>query len=125
MPPALSPHELPAGFYGWSALAQASALGLATFVQEDVPTISAAVLAATGKLAWQTGLLGCFLGIWAGDALLYLLARWLGRPLLELAWVRRFVPPGSVERSERFQELYGLIDNLFAIVHRIDAGDTL
>ncbi len=83
-------------------MAQASALGLATFVQEDVPTISAAVLAATGKLAWQTGLLGCFLGIWAGDALLYLLARWLGRPLLELAWVRRFVPPGSVERSERW-----------------------
>ncbi len=99
---ALSPDGLPSGFASWSPIAQATALGLATFVQEDVPTISAAVLAATGRLTWTTAFLGCFLGIWAGDALLYLIARVLGRPLLEMAWARRWAPPESVARSERW-----------------------
>src|SRR5436190_14440547 len=41
----------------------------------------AALLAAAGNLTWQAGFLGVFLGIWIGDALLYLLARGIGRPL--------------------------------------------
>ena len=98
----LSPDGLPSGFASWSPTSQATALGLATFVQEDVPTISAAVLAATGRLSWLTGFLGCFFGIWAGDALLYLIARVVGRPLLEMASARRWATPDSVARSERW-----------------------
>ncbi len=79
---------------------QAVALGLATFVQEDVPTVSAALLAAAGKLSWTAGFLGCFLGIWIGDLLLYLAARGWGRPALKLGWVQRFVSAEAVARSE-------------------------
>ena len=79
---------------------QAVALGLATFVQEDVPTVSAAALAAAGRLSWGTAVLGCFFGIWIGDALLYLAARGLGRRLLAFAWVRRRVSAAAIERSE-------------------------
>jgi membrane protein DedA with SNARE-associated domain len=89
-------------FTDWGPITQAAALGLATFVQEDVPTVTAAILAAAGRLKWTTGILGCFLGIWIGDALLYLLARGFGRPLLQLAWVRRLATPESVARSERW-----------------------
>ncbi len=79
---------------------QAVVLGLATFVQEDVPTVSAALLAAAGKLSWAAGFLGCFLGIWIGDLLLYLAARSWGRPALRLGWVQRFVSAEAVTRSE-------------------------
>ena len=76
---------LPLGFHEWMPVAQALTLGLLTFVQEDVPTVSAALLAAAGSLTWKVGFLGCFLGIWIGDALLYGLARGVGRPMMHLS----------------------------------------
>src|SRR5262245_54285187 len=99
----LPPMELlPLGFHEWPPAAQAAALGLLTFVQEDVPAVGAALLSAAGGLAWQAGFIGCFLGIWMGDALLYLIARGAGRPLLERAWAKRFFDPAAVARSERW-----------------------
>ncbi len=96
------PPGLPLGFHDWMPVAQAAALGLLTFVQEDVPTITAALLAAAGNLTWQAGFLGVFLGIWVGDALLYLLARSVGRPLLQRPWALRFLNPAAVARSEKW-----------------------
>jgi membrane protein DedA with SNARE-associated domain len=95
-------HWLPLGFHDWMPVTQAATLGLLTFVQEDVPTVSAALLAAAGSLSWQTGFLGVFLGIWMGDALLYLLARSVGRPLLQHSWAKRFFDPAAVARSEQW-----------------------
>jgi membrane protein DedA with SNARE-associated domain len=97
-----SPILLPLGFDEWMPHTQALALGLLTFVQEDVPTVSAALLAAAGNLPWQTGLLGCFFGIWIGDALLYLVARAYGRPLLDFAWAKRFFNRDAVAQSEQW-----------------------
>ncbi len=93
---------LPLGFHTWMPGAQAVVLGLLTFIQEDVPTVGAALLAAAGVLSWQTGYLGVFLGIWIGDALLYLLARGVGRPLLLRPWARRFLEPATLTQSERW-----------------------
>ncbi len=98
----LSLHWLPLGFLDWLPVTQAVTLGLLTFVQEDVPTVSAALLAAAGSLSWQVGFLGVFLGIWMGDALLYLLARGFERPLLHYAWTKRFFDPAAVMRSEQW-----------------------
>ena len=98
----VSPNWLPLGFHEWLPAAQAATLGLLTFVQEDAPTVTAALLAAAGQLPWQVGFLGVFLGIWIGDALLYLLARGVGRPLLQRAWARRFFNPTTVARSEQW-----------------------
>src|SRR6266404_6129551 len=98
----LSPIWLPLGFHDWLPVAQAATLGLLPFVQEDVPTVSAALLAAAGNLTWKAGFIGCFLGIWIGDALLYLLARGVGRPLLQRSWAKRFFNPVAVARSERW-----------------------
>lgn len=98
----MNPLPLPLGFHDWWPLAQAATLGAMTFVQEDVPTVGAALLAAAGSLSWPVGFLGVFLGIWIGDALLYLLARCVGRPLLQRPWARRFFNPAAVARSERW-----------------------
>ena len=91
---------VPPGFAEWLPFSQALSLAVSTLVQEDVPTIGAALLSATGVIGWKTGWLGCFLGIWLGDALLYLAARGVGRPLLNTAFVRRFVRAEAVQRSE-------------------------
>ncbi|MDB6019563.1 MAG: hypothetical protein JWR19_4052 [Pedosphaera sp.] len=96
------PILLPLGFHDWLPAMQALTLALLTFAQEDVPTVSAALLAAAGNLTWKAGFLGCFLGIWMGDALLYGVARGVGRPLLERAWTKRFFDPLAVARSEQW-----------------------
>lgn len=83
-----------------SAVPQAAAFALATLVQEDVPTLAAAAWVAAGRLSWTTGFLGCFLGIWGGDALLYGVARWGGRSILNRAWLRRRLNPSAVATSE-------------------------
>jgi len=96
------PDWLPLDFHGWPSAAQATFLGLLTFVQEDIPTVSGALLAAAGKLSWATAFLGVFLGIWSGDALLYLLARAVGRRLLQHSWAKRFFNAPKVARSEQW-----------------------
>src|SRR5262245_20073111 len=93
---------LPLGFHEWLPAAQATTLGLLTFVQEDVPTVSAALLAAAGTLSSITGFLAVFFGIWVGDALLYALARGAGRPLMQQRWARRFFNPTAVANAERW-----------------------
>jgi membrane protein DedA with SNARE-associated domain len=97
-----SPMLLPLGFDEWMPHTQALTLGLLTFVQEDVPTVSAALLAAAGNLTWQAGFLGCFFGIWIGDGLLYLVARSFGRHLLESVWAKRFLDSDTVAETERW-----------------------
>jgi membrane protein DedA with SNARE-associated domain len=94
--------QLPLGFHEWFPAAQAAALAVLTFVQEDAPTVSAALLSAAGGLNTATGFLGCFFGIWIGDALLYLIARGFGRPILNRPWVGKFLNPASVARSEQW-----------------------
>ena len=101
------PAWLPFGFLEWMPVRQASALGLLTFVQEDVPTVTAALLAAAGNLTWGAAFWGCYLGIWIGDALLYLIARVCGRPLLRHRFARRLFDPKSVTRSERWFDQKG------------------
>ncbi len=101
------PTWLPFGFLEWMPLRQAAALGALTFVQEDVPTVTAALLATAGNLTWGAAYWGCFLGIWLGDALLYAFARLFGRPLLKRPLTRRLFDPDSVTRSERWFDQKG------------------
>ena len=67
----------------------ATGVFLATFILEDVATIGAGLLLAAGALAWPAALGSCFLGIWLGDAGLYGLARFAGRPWFERSSLRR------------------------------------
>ncbi len=103
-----APLWLPTGWTDATPGTQALILGLLTLVQEDVPTIGAALLSAAGRLPWHLAWTGVFLGIWLGDALLYLLARGLGRPLLQHRWAKRFFNPTAVARSENWFSQHGI-----------------
>jgi membrane protein DedA with SNARE-associated domain len=84
----------------WPESAQAAAIFFGTFVLEDVAAVGAGLLLAAGTMSWPTALLACFLGIWAGDAGLYALARVAGRNWFERASKQRY--SGRVARSEKW-----------------------
>jgi membrane protein DedA with SNARE-associated domain len=108
--PAVNPLLSTTGWSDWNSwpdAARAAVLGVSTLVQEDAPLFAAAGFAGAGRLTWTAAFLGCFLGIWMGDALLYVLARSLGRPALANAWVRRWVNPAAVARSEAWFQRRG------------------
>lgn len=98
----LSQVPLPAGFDAWPPTAQAFVLAALTFVTEDAVAVGGALLAALGRLGWPTAFWGVFLGIWAGDAVLYGLARRWGRGLLIHPRAQRWVLPARLAAAERW-----------------------
>jgi len=72
---------------GTTPWAIAAAIILATFVLEDVATIAAAFLAATGMVTPAVALSALFFGIFAGDLALY----GLGAAARTRAWARRMI----------------------------------
>ena len=84
----------------WMPLWQAAGFFFATFILEDVATVGAGLLLATGAVTWPVAFFACFLGIWMGDAGLYALARFGGRNWFERSPLRRY--RGKVATSERW-----------------------
>ena len=84
----------------WGPFAKAAGFFLATFILEDVATVGAGLLLATGGISWPGAFAACFLGVWIGDASLYALARFAGRSWFERSSLRRFAP--KVARSQRW-----------------------
>jgi len=85
---------------GWMPWWQAAGFFLATFILEDVATVGAGLLLATGAVTWPVAFGACFLGIWMGDAGLYAIARFGGRPWFERSPLRRF--SAKVTNSEHW-----------------------
>src|ERR1051325_11621619 len=84
----------------WMPFAKAAGFFLATFALEDVASVGAGLLLASGGISWPAAFLACFLGIWGGDAGLYTLARYAGRGWFERSSFRRFSL--KVAESERW-----------------------
>lgn len=62
-----------------------------TFVSEDAACLAAGAASASGSIGFAAALTACFLGIFAGDVLLYAVGRVLGDKIFENRLVRRFV----------------------------------
>ncbi len=90
----------PSAVEEWIPFAKAAGFFLATFVLEDVAAVGAGLLLATGGISWSAAFVACSLGIWMGDAGLYLLARFAGRGWFERSSLRRF--SAKVAESERW-----------------------
>jgi membrane protein DedA with SNARE-associated domain len=88
----------PGAIAEWVPFWKAAGFFLATFVLEDVATISAGLMLAAGAISWPAAFAACFLGIWIGDAGLYGLARFAGRGWFERSSWKKFSP--QVARSE-------------------------
>ena len=71
-------------------------LFLATFVSEDLACISAGVLVAQGRLTYLMGVAACFLGIFVGDVLAFLVGRISARHALNSKWLSRWIAPEKV-----------------------------
>src|SRR5439155_9533456 len=83
------------------ALLASTAIILLSFISEDAATLSSALSVFGGPLSWPLGFATCFAGIWLGDLGLYLLARRLGKPILQSHWVARFADADAIERCEQ------------------------
>lgn len=81
------------------ALTVVLALAVSTFVSEDLTCVGAGVLAAHGRISFAVAVAGCMLGIYAGDLLLFLAGRLLGRAVLVRAPMKWVVKPADVEKN--------------------------
>ncbi|HEX3797661.1 MAG TPA: VTT domain-containing protein [Verrucomicrobiae bacterium] len=95
----------PTAVADWVPFAKAFGFFLATFILEDVATVGAGLLLATGEISWPAAFTACFLGIWMGDFGLYALARYGGRTWFERSSLRRFAT--KVAESEQWFEKKG------------------
>jgi membrane protein DedA with SNARE-associated domain len=84
---------------GHSPWLLALAIAVATFLSEDLACITAGILAAQGHLSLPLAIAASFFGIFAGDLLLFLGGRHLGRPLLRRAPLRWLVKEPALQDS--------------------------
>src|SRR5918996_4145318 len=91
------------------AFLASTAIILLSFVSEDAATISSSLSIFGGPLSWPLGFASCFAGIWLGDLGLYLLARCLGKPILQSDWVARFANAAAIESCQKKFNQRGLI----------------
>ena len=82
-------------------------LFLATFASEDLACISAGVLVAQGRLTYLMAVLACFLGIFAGDVLAFLVGRMAGPHTLNSKWLSRWITPDKISDARRWLEKRG------------------
>ncbi|HEV8593439.1 MAG TPA: DedA family protein, partial [Pyrinomonadaceae bacterium] len=87
------------GLAGFSTVAILALIFFGTFVSEDAACVFAGTLAANGRIALSAAITAAFLGIVAGDVLLYFAGRIFGGALLESKYVSRFIPGAAIERS--------------------------
>ena len=72
-------------------------------IPEEVPVLTAGVLAHRGAVRWWLALLVCIAGVVTGDLVLYLTGRHWGERVLDLRLVRRFL---DVERRNALEASY-------------------
>ena len=77
--------------------------GLGVPLPEEIPVLTAGVLAHEGIVRWWIALPVCFVAILAGDAALYWLGRHWGERVLGWRVVRHVLTP---EREERYKAAY-------------------
>lgn len=94
---------------GAGALRLALALAAATLVSEDLTCLAAGALVARGVLPFPLAAGACFLGIFAGDLLLFLVGRWCGPRVLARAPLAWLIEPERVREAAEWLERRGAI----------------
>jgi pimeloyl-ACP methyl ester carboxylesterase/membrane protein DedA with SNARE-associated domain len=84
---------------GSTALVFFLVLALATFVSEDLTSITAGALAGNGQISLALAIAACFFGIYIGDLLIFLAGRFFGRAAVSRAPLKWFVSETSLKRG--------------------------
>jgi pimeloyl-ACP methyl ester carboxylesterase/membrane protein DedA with SNARE-associated domain len=71
---------------------------IATFISEDLTTITVGLLMVSQSIDWGVALVGCFFAIFVGDVGLWLIGRSLGRRALRLPFINRVINEQSLEK---------------------------
>ncbi len=98
--------QLP-GASGLQLFVLGALIALATLVSEDLACIGAGMLAARGIMGFLPATAAAFIGIVAGDLMLYGAGRFIGRPALQRAPVRWFITPDDVSRATKWLDAKG------------------
>lgn len=69
-----------------------------TFVAEDPTCLASGLLVAQGLIEFLPATLACLIGIFIGDSVLYMLGRFLGRPVLRKAPFKWIISEQEVDR---------------------------
>ncbi|ADE54946.1 alpha/beta hydrolase fold protein [Coraliomargarita akajimensis DSM 45221] len=91
-----------------SILSLTALLFLMVFASEDLSCIAGGILAATGALPLWAAILGCFLGIWISDLLLYAVGATFGSRVLNWGPFRRLKNNPEVDRMRTAYASKGL-----------------
>lgn len=84
-------------------------IALATWVTEDLSSITAGLLVANGSIPYFSALLACFLGIFSGDLILYGIGRFWGRKLIERPFFQKWISKEHLEQSEQWFQRKGAL----------------
>lgn len=74
---------------------------VAAMISEDLTVITVGLLMVSQSIDWGVGLIGCFVAIVIGDALLWLTGRLLGRRVLRLPLLKRVITEQGLEKWGR------------------------
>jgi membrane protein DedA with SNARE-associated domain len=78
-------------------------------IPEEVPVITAGVLAHRGAVRWWLALLVCVVGVATGDLALYAAGRYWGERVLDFRLVRRFLSPARRDALVASYRRYGVL----------------
>ena len=85
------------GYVGIALLLILGGLGLP--VPEEVPIILAAILSKNERMWWPLALGSCFVGVLAGDFVVYFLGYFYGEKVMSLPLTRKFLTRRARRRS--------------------------
>jgi pimeloyl-ACP methyl ester carboxylesterase/membrane protein DedA with SNARE-associated domain len=100
----------PATIPPWSGPAWLVVLGLlafATLISEDLTCIAAGILVAQGRIGFVPATAACYLGIVAGDLLLFWAGRRIGRPIIRQAPFRWWIDERAIDQSSQWLRRWG------------------
>jgi membrane protein DedA with SNARE-associated domain len=88
---------------------QLAGMFLFSWLSEDAAVLGGALAVASGSLPGTPCFLACFGGLWSGDLLLFLCARYGGRPVAERFFGRREVWSSKIKKSEEWFRKRGIL----------------
>ncbi|MFW6157604.1 MAG: alpha/beta fold hydrolase, partial [Balneolaceae bacterium] len=80
---------------------------VSTLLSEDLTFIAAGLMAARGIIDFWSAIGACFAGIMIGDFGIFLIGRWLGRPVLQKAPFKWMISEADIKRSADWFEAKG------------------
>ncbi|MFK8028636.1 MAG: VTT domain-containing protein [Gammaproteobacteria bacterium] len=102
-------NSLPVELTGSVLVIALISLAFSTFISEDATCIGAGLLVASGQLPFWPAAIACLIGIFVGDALLFLLGRVLGTQAIERAPLKWVISNTGIETAKAWFARRGAI----------------